>query len=93
MESTARRWCGVDEAPTLMKAWRLADRAVRSFPDVPLYGTSWAFPLYRHWVRPFVPNISAIPDSERAYYEQHMIATFNNPTLVDFSADALWIAD
>jgi hypothetical protein len=91
LESTARRWCGVNEAPTLIKAWRLADHALRSFPDVPLYGTSWAFPLYRHWVRPFVPNVSAIPDSERAYYEQYMIATFNNPTLVDFSADALWI--
>lgn len=91
VESTARRWCGTNEGPILVKAWRLADQAVRSFPDVPLYGTSWAFPLYRHWVRPFVPDISAIPDSERAYYEQHMIATFNNPTLIDFGADALWL--
>jgi hypothetical protein len=91
VESIARRWCGVDEAPVLVQAWRLTDEAVRSFPDVPLYGTSWAFPLYRHWVRPFVPNISAIPEEERRYYEQHMIATFNNPTLIDFSADALWL--
>ncbi len=91
VESTARRWCGAEKGPMLVRAWRLADRAVRSFPDVPLYGTSWAFPLYRHWVRPFVPDISAIPDGERAYYERHMIATFNNPTLIDFSADALWV--
>jgi hypothetical protein len=91
VESTARRWCGASAAPALTRAWQLADRAVRCFPDVPLYGTSWAFPLYRHWVRPFVPDISAIPDSERTYYEQQMIATFNNPTLVDFSADALWM--
>ncbi len=91
VESTARLWCGTDEGPILAKAWRLTDQAVRSFPDVPLYGTSWAFPLYRHWVRPFVPDISAIPEAERAYYEKHMIATFNNPTLIDFGADALWL--
>lgn len=91
VESTARRWVGDNEAGALVQAWRLTDRAVRSFPDVPLYGTSWAFPLYRHWVRPFVPNISAIPEGERRYYEQHMIATFNNPTMIDFGADALWL--
>ena len=86
----ARSWCGPDDAPRLVEAWRLADRAVRSFPDVPLYGSSWAFPWYRHWVRPFVPDIDRIPKSERAYYERHMIASFNNPTLVDFGADVLW---
>jgi hypothetical protein len=42
-------------------------------------------------VRPFVPNILAIPEDERRYYEQHMIATFNNPTMIDFGADALWL--
>jgi hypothetical protein len=89
--SIARRWCGAQAAPALTQAWRLADQAVRSFPDVPLYGNGWAFPWYRHWVRPFVPDISRIPEGERAYYEQHMIATFNNPTLIDFSADALWL--
>ncbi|HEX7574410.1 MAG TPA: hypothetical protein VF514_15085 [Bacteroidota bacterium] len=87
----ARRWCGADAAPGLVRAWRLADRSVRSFPDVPLYGNSWAFPWYRHWVRPFAPDIASIPPEERAYYERHMIATFNNPTLIDFGADALWL--
>ncbi|MGB5875473.1 MAG: hypothetical protein WBH56_17255 [Bacteroidota bacterium] len=90
-ESAARRWCGPDEAPTLVEAWRLTDQAVRSFPDVPLYGNSWAYPLYRTWVRPFVPNIEEIPERVRAYYEEHVISTFNNPTLIDFSADALWL--
>ena len=91
VEAAAQRWCGPEEAPAVVEAWRLTDQVVRAFPDVPLYGTSWAFPMYRHWVRPFVPNISEIPESERAYYEQHMISTFNNPTLIDFSADALWL--
>jgi len=88
---TARRWCGADAAPGVVRAWRMADSAVRSFPEVPLYGNSWAFPWYRHWVRPFVPDIGAIPPEARAYYERHMVATFNNPTLIDFGADALWL--
>ena len=86
----ARSWCGLQAAPRLVDAWRLADRAVGAFPEIPLYGSSWAFPWYRHWVRPFVPDIERIPKSERAYYERHMIASFNNPTLVDFGADVLW---
>ncbi len=90
VESVARRWVG-EGAPVLVQAWRLADQAVRSFPDVPLYGNSWAYAWYRTWVRPFVPNIEKIPESERTYYEEHMISTFNNPTLIDFSADALWL--
>ncbi len=89
--AAARRWSGPEAAPGLVRAWRLADRAVRSFPDVPLYGSEWAFPWYRHWVRPFVPDIGRIPKDERAYYERHMIASFNNPTLVDFGADVLWL--
>ena len=88
--AVARRWGGPEAAGRLVSAWRCADRAVRLFPDVPLYGTGWAFPWYRHWVRPFAPDIGAIPKEERAYYERHMIASFNNPTLVDFGADVLW---
>jgi len=91
-ERVARRWCTDGaEAGTLVRAWRMTDSAVAAFPDVPLYGNGWAFAWYRHWVRPFVPDIGAIPLPERAYYERYMIATFNNPTLVDFGADALWL--
>ena len=90
IRKTAHRWCGAEAGDLLVRVWKLSDQAIRSMPDVPLYGNSWAFPLYRHWVRPFVPDIQRIPEAERAYYERHMIATFNNPTLIDFGADALW---
>ena len=90
VRTTAQRWCGPEDGEVLFRAWQMTDRAIRSMPDVPLYGNSWAFPLYRHWVRPFVPDIQRIPEQERAYYERHMISTFNNPTLIDFGADALW---
>jgi hypothetical protein len=90
VKKTARRWCGPEDGDLLVRVWRLSDQAIRAMPEVPLYGNSWAFPLYRHWVRPFVPDIQRIPEQERAYYERHMISTFNNPTLIDFGADALW---
>ncbi len=82
---------GSDKALKLVEVWRLTDEAVRSFPSVPLYQESWAFAPYRLWVRPMVPNIEKIPKAEREYYEQYMLSIFNNPTLVDLAADALWL--
>jgi len=90
IEETAARWVGNKQAATLNEAWRLTDRAVRAFPGIRLYQESWAVAPYRLWVRPMVPDIAKIPSSERAYYEKYMLSTFNNPTLVDLSADALW---
>jgi hypothetical protein len=90
VKEIAARWVGQKEAAALIEAWRLTDRAVRSFPGITLYQESWAFAPYRLWVRPMVPDIAKIPASERAYYEKYMLSTFNNPTLVDLAADALW---
>ncbi len=85
----ATRWVGVDAAADLVDIWELCDQAVREAPTVPLYGGS-GFTWYRMWDRPLVPDIGAIPESERAYYEDHLLATFNNPHRVDLRADALW---
>ena len=54
-----------------------------------MYGGQ-GFVWYRFWVRPFVPDIGAIPDADRAYYQDYMLSVFNNPHNVDFGADALW---
>jgi len=89
VSATARRWVGDELAPRLVSIWRLSDAAVRAAPTAYLYGTL-GFPWYRFWVRPFVPDIAAIPEQERAYYEKHMLCIFNNPHFVDFRADALW---
>jgi hypothetical protein len=87
----AQRWAG-DAAPTLMEIWRQCDTAVRHAPIHFLYG--WlGFTWYRWWVRPFVPDISAIPQAERTYYEEPMLTVFNNPHNIDFAADALWSLD
>ena len=41
-------------------------------------------------MRPFVPDINAIPETDREYYEKYLLATFNNPTRVDFNNDMMW---
>jgi len=89
--AAAERLVGKDGAPVLIKAWRLCDTAVRSFPSIMLYGdNNWGFPWYRLLVRPFAPDIEKIPEAERAYYEKYMTVTFNNPNLVDLGTDILW---
>jgi len=85
----AKQWVGAQQADKLVQVWRAIDQVVRDFPPVTLYD-GYGFYTLRPWVRPFVPDISKIPSSERAYYEKFLNAIFNNPNLVDFAADALW---
>lgn len=90
LDRVAAAMAGDAHASTLARLWMLADTAVRAYPaDTPL-GT-FAFPWFRLWVRPFVPDIDAIPEEERAYYERFLLATFNNPARIDLNADMLWV--
>ena len=85
----ARRWAPAGEEEALVEAWRHADRAVRAFPaGVPL--STFAYPWFRLSVRPFVADIGALPEEERAYYERYLLATFNNPARIDLNNDMLW---
>jgi hypothetical protein len=87
----AERWVGSDLADQLIEGWRGADAAVRAYsPRLYLYG-SFGFVLYRLWVRPLVPDIEAIPETDRAYYEEFMLSTWNNPTRVDLSRDVMFL--
>jgi len=89
LDETAGRWMGVSDTSPLVTAWLLADRAVRAYPvDIPM--STFGFPWFRLWVRPFVPNIDAIPEAERRYYEDFLLATFNNPARVDLNNDMMW---
>lgn len=86
----ARRWAGETLAPVLLEAWQLTEEAILSFPNItPLYST-FGFTWYRLWVRPFVPDIEAIPLVERAYYQDFMCTTPHNPNNVDLSRDVLF---
>lgn len=84
----ARRWVG-DGAESLVAVWRDADRAATQLPDIGQY-MSLSFTWYRFWARPFVPDMSAIPEADRVPYEEMMLTIFNNPNNIDFGADALW---
>ncbi|MBU0520606.1 hypothetical protein KJ564_16875 [bacterium] len=89
LRSITQRWAG-KFCQDLMKAWRLTEEAILAFPNVsPLYSTH-GFTWYRLWVRPFVPNLEAISEEERRYYEDFMCTTPHNPNNVDLSRDVLF---
>ena len=86
---SARTQVGNERAETLVAIWKLADKAVQVAPCAGLYAGN-GFVWYRFWARPMVPDIGAIPEQDRRYYEQHFLSHFNNPHNVDFAADMLW---
>jgi hypothetical protein len=89
LTEAAERWVSPSFVQDLVKLWRLSDAAVRAYPPGIPYST-FAFPWFRLWIRPFVPNIDAIPESDRSYYERNLLATFNNPARVDLNNDMMW---
>lgn len=86
----AREWAGPELAPVLLEAWGLAEEAILAFPNTTTLYSTIGFTWYRLWVRPFVPNIEAIPAAGRAYYEDFMCTTPHNPNNVDLSRDVLF---
>ncbi len=89
LREAAVAWVSAVYAAQLVDLWGLFDAAVRAYPaGIPF--STFAFPWFRLWIRPFVPNIDAIPESERSYYERFLLATFNNPTRIDLNNDMIW---
>lgn len=82
----ATEWIGEELAADLVKVWMLSDLAYRSFPLPIWIYSSWGN-WYRIATRPIVPNIEAIPEKERAYYERFLLATSHNRCMVDFRYD------
>lgn len=85
----AQRWVGASHAAALISLWDRSDAAVRGFPPGVPYAT-FAFPWFRLWVRPFAPNIDTISEPDRSYYENFLVATFNNPNRIDLNNDMMW---
>jgi len=87
--TVARSWVGERFTALLVELWTLCDISVRAYPQgIPM--STFGFPWFRLWVRPFVPNIEAVPEADRAYYEDFLLATFNNPARVDLNNDMMW---
>ena len=88
VRAIAESFVGEDEAGALVEVWRLAEDAIRGFMPNPLYFL-WGV-WYRIEIRPLVPDIDAIPEEQRAYYEGPMLSTHHNPNRVDLSRDVMF---
>lgn len=86
LRSKAAEWAGEEFADDLVKVWMLSDEAFRSFPLPILIYSNWGV-WYRLLIRPIVPNIEAVPERDRKYYEDFLLATTHNRTRVDFRYD------
>ena len=87
--SIAKNWVSTDRAQSLVDIWHAVQESVRAFPPAGLY-TSWGMGWYKLWIRPLVPDIDAIPEEDRAYYERFLLATPHNPNRVDLNMDILF---
>ena len=85
----AERYTGKEHAGDLVKAWRLAEQAIRHFMPLPLY-SHYGLVWQRLLVRPLVPHIDRIPERERAYYEKFMCTSIHNPNRIDLARDVLF---
>jgi len=89
LRETAARFVGAAHAPALVAAWDEFEEALSWQPPVPLF-TGFGFCWQRTFDRPYVPDIEAIPEKERAYYERHGCFQHNNPGINDLGKDVLF---
>ncbi len=85
----ARAWVGEQQAPDLVAAWDALEEAILWQPMVPLFSV-FGFMWQRTWDRPMTPDIEAIPEADRDYYERFMCVQSNNPGRVDYGRDVLF---
>jgi hypothetical protein len=89
LHAQAAQWVGATHASALVSAWDAFEEAVSWQPAIPLF-TGFGFCWQRTWDRPIVPDIEAIPEGDRAYYETQGCFQHNNPSLVDLGKDVLF---
>lgn len=87
--ATARDFVGETHAAELVAGWDAFEEAVSWQPPVPLF-SGFGFCWQRTFDRPYVPDIEAIPEKERAYYERHGCFQHNNPGINDLGKDVLF---
>ncbi|MEZ4699469.1 MAG: hypothetical protein R2834_03985 [Rhodothermales bacterium] len=85
----AERWAGEARAHKLVDAWDMIDEAITWVPYIYLY-SFFGFVWYRAWIRPLIPNLEAVPEPERRYYEQFIVTVKNNTNNVDLSRDVMF---
>ncbi|MEO7598556.1 MAG: hypothetical protein ABIV50_06465 [Opitutus sp.] len=85
----ATRLVGATHASALTQAWEEFETGLSWQPLIPLFCV-FGFCWQRTWDRPLVPDIEAIPATERSYYERHGCFQHNNPGLNDLGKDVLF---
>ncbi len=86
----ANKWTRRQETSLLVEAWNAIENAIEFFPNVSTLYNTIGFSWYRLWTRPLIPNLDAVSESEREYYEDMMCTTPHNPNNVDLSKDVLF---
>jgi hypothetical protein len=89
VKKVSLRYVGPDYADDLVRGWRSVERAIRAFLPLSIY-THYGVVWQRLFVRPLVPDIESIPESERAYYESQMCTSIHNPNRIDLARDVLF---
>ena len=89
LQRLARQWVGDEHADALVAAWDAVEEGVRFMPIVPLY-SNLGFVWYRTWIRPLVPDLEAVPEDDRLYYERFIVTVHNNPNNNDLARDVLF---
>lgn len=89
LQREATRHVGREHAGALVEAWDALEEGVRFMPTVPLY-SNLGFVWYRTWIRPLIPNLEAVPEDDRLYYERFMVTVYNNPNNTDLALDVLF---
>lgn len=90
VDRVAKSWAGEKYYKNLVRAWELTEEAILAYPNsVPLY-SGYGFCWYRLWVRPFIPNMDAVSENEKSFYEDQICTTPHNPNNVDLSKDVLF---
>jgi len=87
--ASAVKWAGEDAATQLVDLWRTTENAIRGIPPLPLY-SHFGFVWLRTWTRPIIPDLLAVPDEDRQYYEDFMVTSRNNTNLTDLGRDVLF---
>jgi hypothetical protein len=86
LKHKAEEWIGPELAADLVEVWRLSEEAFKSFP-IPIWIYSGWSVWYRLFIRPIIPNIEAISEKDRRYYENFLLSTTHNRERVDFRYD------
>ncbi len=89
LQEFATALVGEAHAAELDRAWQDFEDALVWQPLVGLY-CAFGFCWQRTWDRPFVPDILAVPEADRRYYEKHGCFQHNNPGINDLGRDVLF---